>query len=350
MTALAEKATAELIDLLFREEDRVTWEHIQELAARPDAVEPLREILRNEHYWFAGEYGEFWIELHAIAILSQMRAAAALPEMMQALRLCYESDFEWIQERIGAALARFGEIAIAPLMEFVLRFQHSDTLGSNTSFARSAAVDALTRIALEHPVVREQVLEFLCARLTDPLEDDPLFLGLIADRPAVLDRERGLAAARNAFARGAVDETIQGGFRDMVSFLTERNFAPDDELTDDRMIKFYEPTEIAARQRRWAKETHDEAARLMAGAAPAELKRQQTLAQLREKIPGVPNLFPVPAPEADDEEWDDDEEEITAPAGYVPGESGGFTRADKIGRNDPCLCGSGKKYKKCCGR
>jgi SEC-C motif-containing protein len=24
--------------------------------------------------------------------------------------------------------------------------------------------------------------------------------------------------------------------------------------------------------------------------------------------------------------------------------------APKIGRNDPCLCGSGKKYKKCCGR
>lgn len=23
--------------------------------------------------------------------------------------------------------------------------------------------------------------------------------------------------------------------------------------------------------------------------------------------------------------------------------------APKIGRNDPCICGSGKKYKKCCG-
>ena len=22
----------------------------------------------------------------------------------------------------------------------------------------------------------------------------------------------------------------------------------------------------------------------------------------------------------------------------------------KVGRNDPCICGSGKKYKKCCGR
>ena len=24
--------------------------------------------------------------------------------------------------------------------------------------------------------------------------------------------------------------------------------------------------------------------------------------------------------------------------------------SNKIGRNDPCPCGSGKKYKKCCGR
>jgi uncharacterized protein YecA (UPF0149 family) len=23
---------------------------------------------------------------------------------------------------------------------------------------------------------------------------------------------------------------------------------------------------------------------------------------------------------------------------------------EKVGRNDPCPCGSGKKYKRCCGR
>nr|WP_277815905.1 SEC-C metal-binding domain-containing protein [Roseovarius sp. A46] len=28
-----------------------------------------------------------------------------------------------------------------------------------------------------------------------------------------------------------------------------------------------------------------------------------------------------------------------------------FTRSgDKTGRNDPCPCGSGKKFKQCCGR
>lgn len=29
--------------------------------------------------------------------------------------------------------------------------------------------------------------------------------------------------------------------------------------------------------------------------------------------------------------------------------SGTFIQMDKVGRNEPCTCGSGKKYKKCCG-
>jgi uncharacterized protein len=31
------------------------------------------------------------------------------------------------------------------------------------------------------------------------------------------------------------------------------------------------------------------------------------------------------------------------------GRPSGPARAAKIGRNDPCPCGSGRKYKKCCG-
>ena len=40
-----------------------------------------------------------------------------------------------------------------------------------------------------------------------------------------------------------------------------------------------------------------------------------------------------------------------APAGPIVGASaaGGGVRPRKVGRNDPCTCGSGKKYKKCCG-
>lgn len=36
--------------------------------------------------------------------------------------------------------------------------------------------------------------------------------------------------------------------------------------------------------------------------------------------------------------------------GNLVGETPETREAPKIGRNDPCPCGSGKKYKKCCGR
>jgi uncharacterized protein len=39
-----------------------------------------------------------------------------------------------------------------------------------------------------------------------------------------------------------------------------------------------------------------------------------------------------------------------APAPDVPTQHSSFAApSSKVGRNDPCPCGSGKKYKKCCG-
>ncbi|TSJ91646.1 hypothetical protein FG002_001700 [Chitinimonas sp. BJB300] len=42
----------------------------------------------------------------------------------------------------------------------------------------------------------------------------------------------------------------------------------------------------------------------------------------------------------DDEDDEETERESQAPI---------KREAPKVGRNDPCPCGSGKKYKKCCG-
>ena len=38
---------------------------------------------------------------------------------------------------------------------------------------------------------------------------------------------------------------------------------------------------------------------------------------------------------------DEDENQVKKPT---------IREEDKVGRNDPCPCGSGKKYKKCCGK
>src|SRR5262245_57648694 len=70
----AEMTTAELIDLLFKEEDRATLEHARELIARgEEAARPLREILANEDYWYEGQGGDLWIVVHAINILGAIR-------------------------------------------------------------------------------------------------------------------------------------------------------------------------------------------------------------------------------------------------------------------------------------
>ncbi|WP_169445854.1 SEC-C metal-binding domain-containing protein [Paenibacillus ginsengihumi] len=49
------------------------------------------------------------------------------------------------------------------------------------------------------------------------------------------------------------------------------------------------------------------------------------------------------------ESWKSDLEEKRQKRRTVPLTLAPLVHSDKIGRNDPCPCGSGKKYKKCCG-
>jgi hypothetical protein len=52
----------------------------------------------------------------------------------------------------------------------------------------------------------------------------------------------------------------------------------------------------------------------------------------------------------DDEEWDEDDEEMDEVAGGNGRERAPFSDAVSASRNAPCPCGSGRKYKNCCGR
>ncbi len=50
-------------------------------------------------------------------------------------------------------------------------------------------------------------------------------------------------------------------------------------------------------------------------------------------------------------QWDEIFDEATKKKLYLEQKkSGTIVKGPKIGRNDPCPCGSGKKYKRCCGR
>ncbi|MGL5577691.1 MAG: SEC-C metal-binding domain-containing protein, partial [Fusobacteriaceae bacterium] len=46
--------------------------------------------------------------------------------------------------------------------------------------------------------------------------------------------------------------------------------------------------------------------------------------------------------------FEQEEEKTTLVDQYIAGNL--QRQSQKVGRNDPCPCGSGKKYKKCCGK
>lgn len=290
MSKYAEMTTESLIELLFKDEDRVKRAHIEELAGRGEAAAaPLREILQNEEYWYEGKGGTHYIIVHAIVILSAMGDERALPILIEMTQHAYFSDHEDAVEVIPAALANFGEPAVAPLINAINEYRGAHRDNPDFSQCRRDFSAALTRIALEDQSLRADISDFICGNFTDPREDDAWFLSYSAAHPVALAEERGVQALQAADERGVIIEAITGEFEEFLKLLDDPESNVYDDLEYD-IYDFYLPEAILARQRE---------------------RRERN----KEKL-----------------YW-----------------SSGLGRSEKIGRNDPCPCDSGKKYKKCCG-
>lgn len=317
-----EKSTEALIEMLITEEDRVTLEHINELAARADAVEPLRAWVRDENRWCEARDGEWWALYHMFTILCLTRRPELLGDLLLSYRYASQEDFDWLTEISPAAFAQFGEAAVEPLIQFVTAERARTEFDLSATFTRSYLATALARIALEHPAVAPRVAEFFSTRFSDPEETDPTFLGSITRHALMLDKERVMEPMRAAFERDAVDESIAGDFEETLDWFDPQEQRSDWEYHQD-LLKFYQPEEIASRQARWKKENEDEEKRARKKEADEMLQRLG---------------------------WNQEDEPLTAPPGYSITERGSLLRNEKIGRNDPCPCLSGKKYKKCHGK
>ncbi|HEU0186168.1 MAG TPA: SEC-C metal-binding domain-containing protein [Blastocatellia bacterium] len=305
----SEMTTPELIGLLFKEEDRATLEHARELIARGEEVaRPLREILANEDYWYEGQGGDHWIVVHAINILGAMRDEQALPLLIEMIPHAYFSNHEPAVEILPAALGNYGAKAVEPLMKFIDEYRGAHRDNPDFAHGRHTASAALTRIALKDEAVRPSVSDFIARSFTDLDEDDRTFLSFSSGHPVALDKEpgkeRSLKAVRAAYERGMISQEINGSFKEFTRMVKERHPGLFNDLKSD-LYDFYDPREIN--------------------------RRQKERAEHQEEDPYRPEASPP------------------VPAGYLMSEAGGLQRTEKVGRNDPCPCGSGKKYKKCCG-
>jgi hypothetical protein len=207
---------------------------------------------------------------------------------------------------LPAALAEYGEKAVEPYVKFITEYRGAYWDNPDFSASRSDFSEALTRIALRDELVRGRVTDFICDSFADPEEDDSLFLSLSAAHPVALDKERGLKALRMAFSRGAIDEAITGKFKELVRSLEDPTSNLYREI-EYGLFEFYYPEAIDERQREKSEREKEEE-----------------------------NLY-----------WGGEEKK--APSGYEVTAGGVIHNLQKVGRNAPCPCGSGRKYKKCCG-
>lgn len=292
---------AELIDLMVGAEDRVPRALIDACVRHGEEMVSVLARLDAPPDPDDGDSGRWWLRLHAIMILGLIPSAAAGLLMVRLMRRMAEADDvnlqDWLAGYWPALFANKPEAAIEAVRD-VASDREIDW------YIRANALDPVLAAAERRgPKALDDALDWVAAIAADEGEDWEMRLSC---GNALLDFPR-------AHHRSLVDALAalqKDRFAKFHPADVEEAYAEGDSPGWHRRSdpwEFYRPERIAARQQRWAQEDR----------------------------------------EGEDEGSDDglfgEGDDLFDEAGstYV-------RKAPKVGRNDPCPCGSGKKYKKCC--
>ncbi len=270
---------------------------IRDLGA--DAVPALLAMVTDPREYEIAEGDEDnrtgWAPYTAIEMLGEMHPPEALDPL---LSLIDWDDYDYLPNVLPAALGQYGPQALVRLIPVL-----TDT--TKTVWAQGYALDAMVQIAIGYPERRDEIVAVMVGQLdTDKPDNEDAYLlnAFLVD------------ALTHLRAREALPSIIRG-------------------YEDDRVDTFY----IGWQDVRGRLD-------LPTGTAPDLDTRYPERAPY---IPHIPHIPPA---------WDTP---FVAPGKSQAGVTLSLTQepvstyrreTSKVGRNDPCPCGSGKKYKKCCGR
>ncbi len=276
----------------------------QREAITPELLRVLESVAAAPSEW-AGRKDNM-LPLFAIFLLAQFREKPAYPLLVKIVSAPGETPFDLfgdtITEGLSQILASVYDGDSAPLHGLVESEQVNE-------FVRSAALNTFLVLEQTDQMPREAVLEYLRSLFHGKLQRTPSYawsslVCVVADLPA----PELLEEVRQAYADGFVDTMVA----DLEGI--ERDMAAPKPWRRDRHHLITD----AIAEMEWWVSFHPE------DSEPKKLPKSDA---------PVPPL-PPPTPDSDTE--------------YVAPQP--FVREPKIGRNDPCPCGSGKKYKKCCGK
>lgn len=290
---------SQIVDLLFTEGDLLPRAAVDEIIRRGVPLAPaLVGIIDDDGVWEA-EPPRGWAVVHATFILASMRPPGALEALIRSIYRADDLGFDWANEHARSLLGSFGPPAVPKLAAAALD-------STRSAIVRMVLKDALGWIGRNHAEVRDEVTKTLRAVIHDTASDidvrvsaarELLEFALPGDRELILSVADGTV----------VDERE---VRDIYEAQAPTPLHPLDDW-----LKFYDPAEIAGRQEEAEAPEEDGA-----GESEAAWEPEASLSMIPEPS-ADPDLPPPP---------------LRAEA--------------KVGRNAPCPCASGKKFKKCCGR
>jgi hypothetical protein len=226
-----------------------------------------------------------WAPVHAWRALAQLRAEEAIAPLVELFRRADEDIDDWINADLPEALARFGAPVLAPVTDFLANPGHGE-------WARVAAADTIGCVGKTNPELRADCVARLTVQLEKFDEQSETINAFLISPLWDLRAVEAMPVIERAFASGCVDESVQGDVEDVqieFGLKTKREHPP-------------KPNSLT----RLGEE-------FRAGMAAKQLEQE---------------LDPFDSSETNN----------------VP-----YIALAKVGRNEPCPCGSGKKYKKCCG-
>ena len=259
----------------------------------------------------------WFLEIHAGLLLCAYREPDALPVFGRVLRdPDRENMLEWFAFDLPTA---YGPAAIPMLLALM---NDEDAY----SYARTTAMAMLVVVAQEHPEERERIVSAFRSFLPALAEDGTLPPGTqewelwtwVALSLADLKDEESQPQVLALYRADLIDEMVMGNEQQYVDYFDQERDEPPRQYD---VLEVYEQLQRqAARQAEWEAEAAKQRELTRLQAERARLAAEQAERERLERERAV------------------QASRSTSRTALV---------RPKLGRNDPCWCGSGKKYKRC---
>jgi hypothetical protein len=265
------------------------------LQALEDAPRMLERFVTEEDYM---------LPLYAFYLLAQFRETRAYPLIVaffsQPGELPLDMTGDFVTEDLGRVLASVSGGDTAPMKPLIEDPQVNE-------YTRAAAMGGLITLFVEDAITRETVIAYFRELFQGGLERDysHAWDALVSHSNRIYPAEL-LPKIQQAFADDLIDE----GFIDLPWIERTLNAGQAETLAQLRADRHYQGVEDTIQEMEW-----------WACFQPPRPKPPPPPPRRASSTPSGVTPRPAPPP-----------------------------KKKKVGRNDPCPCGSGRKYKHCCGK